>query len=471
MSTRCPNCNSSKVRSQGIGAVLRDSLALIVVGLAAIVGVTVGVMTGAPVALAVGGVTFIALIAALVWFTRKERPFICQECGATWRQSPFDSRVKTPETELPPSETLSPTPIVTTFQSEWPSCPHCGVENGPEDVFCHVCGYPLPLSPPPDQRTDRTYPSPDLPGGDDIAAQASPLWPIPEPPRAAPRLPDGHEPKSRPKVVKIALGVLVAGGLMGICGFGVGIGYRRLTNKPTLVPTAVTLSQTTPETPIQSTEIPADLETTDSPPTPWPTSSPTFTPSPTSTPLPTHTPAPTATPIPSSTPIPSPTACAIAVAPRFAAAWQTYADQLGCALNQAHTHEAASQNFERGFLLWRVSPDQVYVLYNDGRLGLYPMSVYPESLRQNPPGADPSIVPPAGRIQPVRGFGLVWRDNSEVRDGVGWALEHEARADWYYKFAAQDFVGGTIIHECRIGTRVLLHNGTWFQVDGGVSCD
>ena len=163
--------------------------------------------------------------------------------------------------------------------------------------------------------------------------------------------------------------------------------------------------------------------------------------------------------------------CAVDPAPRFAAAWEMYADQLGCALNEAHAQAAASQGFERGFLLWREDPDYVYVMHDDGRLGLYPMSVYPESVRRNPPGADPSIVPPSGLLQPVRGFGLVWRDNPEVRDGVGWALENEARADWYYKFVVQDFDGGAILHECRVGVRVLFWDGTWVQVGGGEPCD
>ena len=35
-------------------------------------------------------------------------------------------------------------------------------------------------------------------------------------------------------------------------------------------------------------------------------------------------------------------------------------------------------------------------------------------------------MPPPGYYQPVRGFGLVWREQPNVRDRLGWALAPEA---------------------------------------------
>lgn len=252
----------------------------------------------------------------------------------------------------------------------------------------------------------------------------------------------------------IALAIL---GLIGICISGV-IGYRQFFAQPAAVPTAFLVTA-------QATETPISMEpTTDSPSAAEAAGS-------TDTPRPTSPPRPTSTKEASPIPMPSATPCGIAVAPHFTSAWHQYRDELGCPINPVHTHESASQDFERGFLLWRINPDQVYVMYDDGRLGFYPMSVYPESVRQNPPGGDPNIQPPAGFQQPVRGFGLVWRDNAEVREGLGWAVEEEARADWYYTFEAQDFVGGTILRECRMGVRVLLSSGTWIKTGEGVSCN
>jgi hypothetical protein len=32
---------------------------------------------------------------------------------------------------------------------------------------------------------------------------------------------------------------------------------------------------------------------------------------------------------------------------------------------------------------------------------------------------------PQGKLQPIRGFGKVWRDNADVRRKLGWALAKE----------------------------------------------
>jgi hypothetical protein len=41
------------------------------------------------------------------------------------------------------------------------------------------------------------------------------------------------------------------------------------------------------------------------------------------------------------------------------------------------------------------------------------------------PESDPSLVPPEGMLQPVRGFGIVWRSNARVRQRLGWATSAE----------------------------------------------
>lgn len=273
------------------------------------------------------------------------------------------------------------------------------------------------------------------------------------------KLPQKPPPTIEPSAQRVGLSgfvilLIAAGGLglLGLCGFGGFLGYQQFLAPSGDAMVTPWVTQAPEQALIASTA------------TSVPTSKPTTIPAPTQTPRPTSIPKPT------SIPFPSPTPCAFSVSSRFAAAWNQYADQLGCPINQSHSHDAATQDYERGFLLWRVQPDQVYVMHDDGRLGLYPMAVYPESVRQNPPGGDPNIHPPDGLQQPVRGFGLVWRDNPEVRDGVGWAVEGEARADWYYGFEAQDFVGGTILHECRMGVRVLLSSGTWIKISEGDPC-
>ena len=57
------------------------------------------------------------------------------------------------------------------------------------------------------------------------------------------------------------------------------------------------------------------------------------------------------------------------------------------------------------------------------------------------PDADPDIEPPDGLVQPVRGFGWVWRNGSEVRERLGWATEPEKGHD----SPVQGFERGTVI--------------------------
>jgi hypothetical protein len=81
---------------------------------------------------------------------------------------------------------------------------------------------------------------------------------------------------------------------------------------------------------------------------------------------------------------------------------------------------AAYQAFEGGTMVWLNGSQTIYVLYSDGRY-----ESYADNFRDGDPESDPSIVPPKGLYQPVRGFGLVWRTTPAVRDGLGWALAPE----------------------------------------------
>jgi hypothetical protein len=91
-----------------------------------------------------------------------------------------------------------------------------------------------------------------------------------------------------------------------------------------------------------------------------------------------------------------------------------------------------AQHFERGLLVWRAQPDvfgsQIYAFFEDGQWPAW----NPTNDRWRPglPESDPSIVPPAGFYQPVRGFGMFWREANFVpagtaRDRLGWATGEE----------------------------------------------
>jgi hypothetical protein len=91
-----------------------------------------------------------------------------------------------------------------------------------------------------------------------------------------------------------------------------------------------------------------------------------------------------------------------------------------CPEGPAAITNAAEQYFESGRMIWLEGEKRVYVLLNDG--GLY---TYEDTWTAEQPTNDPSIKPPAGRYQPVRGFGKIWRTDLYIRSRLGWAMASE----------------------------------------------
>jgi hypothetical protein len=86
---------------------------------------------------------------------------------------------------------------------------------------------------------------------------------------------------------------------------------------------------------------------------------------------------------------------------------------------------AAQQPFENGFMIWVEAERTIYVFY-DAQGGSYPAyGSYADNFHEGEPESDPTIVPPAGLYQPIRGFGLLWRVDQSVRDRLGWATALE----------------------------------------------
>ncbi len=102
---------------------------------------------------------------------------------------------------------------------------------------------------------------------------------------------------------------------------------------------------------------------------------------------------------------------------------------------------AAQQWFEHGFMVWIGNEQRIYVFY-DSSVQLPQLTgpkyrVFVDNFREGDPETDPTIIPPEGRTQPVRGFGLVWRTDADVRNGLGWALAPETGGETW----AQNFAG------------------------------
>jgi hypothetical protein len=179
---------------------------------------------------------------------------------------------------------------------------------------------------------------------------------------------------------------------------------------------------------------------------------PTPVPPPTATP-----PSPTATPVgPTATPTTVPS-CGITPILGFGQVWNAHADvrtRLGCPTEPEISTWSAEQTLISGYMFWRGDLRLIYALYDNGTWESFVDTWYEGDLEW-----DPTIIPPAGYIQPKRGFGKVWREQAGVKDKLSWASAEERglHATW------QGYDGGMMLWSAAHGVFVLYNDGTWMR--------
>jgi hypothetical protein len=94
-----------------------------------------------------------------------------------------------------------------------------------------------------------------------------------------------------------------------------------------------------------------------------------------------------------------------------------------CPADAPLVSDGAEQRFERGVMLWVAGEDRMYVLFDDGQSPEW--KAYRDEWDESDPTLDPNLDPPTGLQQPVRGFGLLWREESGIRERLGWAIDEE----------------------------------------------
>jgi photosystem II stability/assembly factor-like uncharacterized protein len=158
------------------------------------------------------------------------------------------------------------------------------------------------------------------------------------------------------------------------------------------------------------------------------------------------------------TPTPPPvvrTMCQVSVAERLAG---LYADprvgsRLGCPLADATTLWAAYEPFERGAMIWLSDTRTIAVLYGTGA-----WVRYSDTWDESQPSSDTGLAAPAGLVQPVRGFGKIWREQlGGPHSAIGWALGPEAG----YDILKQEFERGTMLIGPEEVTYLLYADGGW----------
>jgi hypothetical protein len=155
----------------------------------------------------------------------------------------------------------------------------------------------------------------------------------------------------------------------------------------------------------------------------------------------------------------------------FLASDPAFAAQLGCALGAALETAGAVQLFERGLMIYRASavpgtPGTIEALSGDGRFSRY-VDTWAS-------GIDPdsgNLAPPPGLVEPIRGFGKVWRSDSGLMARLGWALAGEQGVP----LVVQAFERGAAIYVPSQNTLYLLADdaagapaGSWRQASGGL---
>ena len=87
--------------------------------------------------------------------------------------------------------------------------------------------------------------------------------------------------------------------------------------------------------------------------------------------------------------------------------------------------QVAEERFEHGRMFWLQPNDQIWVVV-EAEDGSQKWSVYADTFVEGEVEFDPTLEPPEeGLQQPIRGFGKLWRENLEVQEALGWAVDIE----------------------------------------------
>jgi serine/threonine-protein kinase len=170
---------------------------------------------------------------------------------------------------------------------------------------------------------------------------------------------------------------------------------------------------------------------------------------------------------PTETPEPLVQNCETPVANPFAAIWEDFRRQLGCPVGELTIISTiAEEAFQGGHLFWRSDTDGVYIILdrqfdgtelNEGRW-------QPARPEWRWDGSDPEgigLSPPAGLVEPKRGFGWLWRNHLGGPEGpLGWALDREYGFDQTGQ--SQAFEHGMIFKGSFPKIYILLDDGTFY---------
>lgn len=95
----------------------------------------------------------------------------------------------------------------------------------------------------------------------------------------------------------------------------------------------------------------------------------------------------------------------------------------------------AEQSFQNGSMYWLQPIKQIWVTTTD-KDGKQIWLAFEDTWVDGQPEVNPTLTPPADLLQPVRGFGKLWRENKDVQALVGWASDAEFGYVTRYEYRA-----------------------------------
>jgi len=176
---------------------------------------------------------------------------------------------------------------------------------------------------------------------------------------------------------------------------------------------------------------------------------------------------PSPVPIPTVAPAALGNNCSVGTDPLFNSLWQRHRALIGCPRAGRTTIQTiAEELFQSGHMFWRKDTDEVYVIYDRDKAS--GANLLEGQWTTNPlwkwDGSDLEgigLAPPSGLVEPLRGFGWVWRKYLGRENGqLGWALDREYGFEGVAQ--AQIFEQGVMFKGSDAKVYLLLNNHQFF---------
>jgi serine/threonine-protein kinase len=137
-------------------------------------------------------------------------------------------------------------------------------------------------------------------------------------------------------------------------------------------------------------------------------------------------------------------------------------DKIGCpeALEMG-IPEAVVQHFQGGAMVWRADMKLIYVFINGSTDRSGTWLQFQDTWQDTDAPIRAVNTPPAGLVEPVRGFGKLWNTNGYVHQSLGWGVDEEVKVTG----AWQQFEHGDAIWTSDLDIHFMFDDGTFQRFD------